>query len=184
MTDTLTRAPMLQFPTSILPALRRALGREHSPADAAALERQLGFETGEGFYAALRNRLEDSGADVDTLPADEFWQRVGDFFADLGWGTLEFDRLHPGVAALSSADWVEADPNVQAAQPSCHFTTGLLADLLGRVAGDDLAVLEVECRCAGDDRCRFLLGGGDALERVFDAMRQGRSYREAVEQLG
>jgi hypothetical protein len=52
-------------------------------------------------------------------------------------------------------------------QPSCHFTTGVLANILGRAADGEVAVLEVECRSRGDQRCRFLFGGADAVYSVY-----------------
>jgi hypothetical protein len=140
----------------------------------------MGFETGESFYAAFRDWL---GSEPSELEVDEFWNRFAAFFAGLGWGRLHFERSHGGVAELSSEEWAEAEPAGGALQPTCHFTTGLLADLLGRVSGDGLAVLEVECRSRGDDRCRFALGGSDALRRVYERMREGASFQDAVEGL-
>jgi predicted hydrocarbon binding protein len=170
---------MLQFPDGSLTALHRALAHDRSPAEAAVLARRLGFESGAGFYEALR-----SGEEVADESADDFWERLGDFFATTGWGDLRFERVHPAVASLSSASWAEAEPTANAQQPSCHFTTGMLADLLGRVAGADLAVLEVECRSRGDQQCRFLLGGTAALQRIHAALREGKTFEAAVDDLG
>jgi hypothetical protein len=40
--------------------------------------------------------------------------------------------------------------------------------------------MEVECRSMGAPRCRFLVGSGDVMQRVYDAMGQGIPYEEAV----
>jgi hypothetical protein len=40
--------------------------------------------------------------------------------------------------------------------------------------------MQVECLTCGDDRCRFLAGSPAALQRVFDAMMQGRPYSELL----
>jgi predicted hydrocarbon binding protein len=171
---------MVHLPAAALTALHRVLSQDRSPAEAAAVTRQMGFETGESFYAAFRDWL---GTEPSELDADEFWERFAAFFASLGWGRLHFERSHSGVAELSSDEWAEAEPGSQARQPTCHFTTGLLADLLGRVSGDRLAVLEVECRSRGDERCRFALGGAEALRRIYERIRDGDSFQTAVEGL-
>jgi hypothetical protein len=40
--------------------------------------------------------------------------------------------------------------------------------------------MEVECRSMGNDRCRFLLGTAETLQRVYDEMGQGVGYEDAV----
>jgi hypothetical protein len=150
--------------------------------------RQIGFETGEGFLEAFSHWLEhhrqDATADPASLGAEEFWENLSTFFARLGWGRLHFEQLHTGVGALSSPEWAEAEVGLGARQPTCHFTTGMLADLLSRLVAADLAVLEVECRSRGDARCRFLLGGAEALQAVYQELRQGEDVGEAVRSLG
>jgi hypothetical protein len=64
--------------------------------------------------------------------------------------------------------------------PGCYFTAGIFADFFGRVAGSPVAVMEVECRSMGNERCRFLLGSAETLQRVYDEMGQGVGYEEAV----
>jgi len=55
-----------------------------------------------------------------------------------------------------------------------------LADFFTRLAGEPLAVMEVECRSMGGDRCRFLVGNGERMQRVYEAMGQGVAYHDAV----
>ena len=66
------------------------------------------------------------------------------------------------------------------ASPSCHVGTGLLAGFFGRVADAPLSVLEVECRSAGANRCRFLIGSVDVLQYVYEAMERGVHYEHAA----
>ena len=40
--------------------------------------------------------------------------------------------------------------------------------------------MEVECRSMGADRCRFLVGSGEVMQRVYDEMGNGVPYEEAV----
>jgi hypothetical protein len=187
MIDSFSGQPMLKFPPSAMAAIHRASLQDRSPAEAASLVRQMGFETGEGFLEAFSRWLEhhrqDPGADPATLAADDFWHHLSAFFGSLGWGRLHFEQLHAGVGALTSTEWAEADAASGARQPMCHFTTGMLADLLSRLIGSDLAVLEVACRSRGDAGCRFLIGSADALQAVFEGLRQGQEVESAVRSL-
>jgi hypothetical protein len=40
--------------------------------------------------------------------------------------------------------------------------------------------MEVECRSMGNDRCRFLVGAVDTMQRVYDAMGEGVTYEQAL----
>lgn len=185
MNATAAAAPTLRLPAPFLPALRRALAQGRSAVEAATLLRQVGYESGEAFHAALEEQLAAGrgGASPDTLPPEEFWSAFGRFWEEMGWGTVRHVQLHPGVGALDASDWVEAEGEA-GGHPACHFTTGVLADVLSRVAGSEVAVMEVECRAAGDGRCRFLFGGVGALGEVYRGMTEGLSYSDALERLG
>ncbi len=185
-TDPAAPATLLRLPTAALPALHRAVSRERAPEESATLLRELGFETGDSFLAAFAEWLDGrgEGGDPAAISAERFWPLLGEFFSTLGWGRLEVEIPRAGVASLSSPSWAEADADSGASQPSCHLTTGLLADLLGRVAGIDLAVMEVECRSRGDRECRFVLGGLETLEQVHRSLRAGASVAEAMNALG
>ena len=185
MSATTMQETMLSLPVDALGALHRALADGRTPAEAAEAARRLGFDTGAGFHRALQEWLSTATGsdDPSALDADAFWDRLSEFFESSGWGRLEFERLHPGVAALSSERWAESEAAGSGEYPACHLTTGLLADLLGRASGAELAVLEVECRCKGDARCRFLVGGWDALERVYAGLSEGKGYAETLQRL-
>ncbi len=88
--------------------------------------------------------------------------------------------MHPGVGALDAHEWVESDPDATAARPSCVFTSGLLANLLGRVCNDEVAVLEVQCRSRGDQHCRFLYGSPDVLDTVYGRIRAGEQVDDTL----
>ena len=113
MIDSSTGQQMLKLPPSTLAAIHRAALQGRSPAEAAALVRQIGFETGEGFLEAFSHWLEhhrqEAGADPASLGAEEFWHHLSGFFARLGWGRLEFAQMHSGVGSISSREWAEAD---------------------------------------------------------------------------
>lgn len=168
----------LALPSAALGALRRALIAELGAERAAAVLRQAGHAAGDALFQSLKG-----GEQLTQLASDDFWRRFNQLFSGRGWGSISHVPLHPGVGVLESADWGEADA-ASARRPSCFFSTGVLANLLGQVAGGDVAVLEVECRSRGDEKCRFLFGSPDALQAVYDRMVAGNAPADAVAQLG
>jgi len=84
-----------------------------------------------------------------------------------------------GEVVGSAADWIEAEPDT-AAMPMCFFSSGMLADFLGRVSGEPVAVMEVECRSTGEPQCRFLSASPPTLQHVYEQMVQGKSYLESL----
>ena len=183
MPESPTPFPELGLPVASLLALRQAVETELGPDNAARALQQAGHAAGDAVFAALSSEIAPDGSTLDQIPESQFWFRLGDFFARRGWGRLAFEAAHPGLGALESADWAEADPAAGALRPSCHFTTGLLANLLGRTVGQDVGALEVECRSRGDLRCRFVFGGQPALERLFEALRAGQDVETALAEL-
>lgn len=160
-------------------ALRAALFRDVGP-NAAVLLQEAGYAGGQALYEAFERWLADRGLSApDALPATEFGLRATEFFRDTGWGAIEIGALE-SVATVDSPDWAESDPAYPLDFPGCYYTAGVLADFFGRLAGEPVAVMEVECRSMGASRCRFLVGGGDVMQRIYDAMGEGIPYDEAV----
>lgn len=174
---------LVRFPARALGALHRAIAEGSGATEAARAVREAGLASSDAFFDLLRDFLSEAGAgavDPEGMDEEHFWTRLGDFFAQLGWGTLEHERVHPGVIALSAASWAEA---AEGGGGGCHFTAGVLAGLLRRVAGRDLALLEVECSAGSGARCCFLVGGESALEAVYTRLREGGDYRQAISAL-
>ena len=115
----------------------------------------------------------------ESLAASEFGPRASEFLRDAGWGSLELGALET-VATVDSADWAEGDPGFPLQFPGCYYTSGVMAEFFGRLAGVPVAVMEVECRSMGGDRCRFLVGSGETLQRVYESMSDGSSYEQAL----
>lgn len=185
------------------PALRRSLEATVGADAAASALQRAGYEAGDAIYETLRDAvlrdalhgeeiLPNEAAPEDAPPTNalaaleesEFWKRLKAHFIERAWGELHFEEAHPGVGALESADWAEADPDAAALRPSCHFTTGLLANLLGRIAEQEVGVLEVECRSRGDLNCRFLFGGRSALDHLYARLLAGAGAGDAIAELG
>lgn len=169
---TVTRASLL--------FLRAALLRSGDPNAAVTLQ-EAGYAGGTALFEAFRDWLSSrSDIAVEDLDVEAFQHRASEFFSETGWGTLIVGTIDDVVATLDSPDWSECDAALGAQQPSCHLTTGMFADLFGRLAGAPVAVLEVECRSAGHDHCRFLVGSPDVMDAVYEEMGRGADYETAV----
>lgn len=168
----------IRLPVASLGALRRALA-DAVGADATANALQkAGYAAGDAVFQHLASMT--GGADVADLPLTDFFRHLAQIFRQLGWGELQHEAVHAGVGALETTDWFESHTVSGARRPSCFFTTGLLANLLGRTAGADVAVLQTECRSRGDDRCRFLFGSQEALAAVYSRLVDGQSVEASL----
>ena len=178
----LTGHGMLALTRASLSTLRSALLRDGGP-DAAIYLQEAGYAGGDAMWQAFQRWLgERSRVAVEQLDVATFQARLSDFLREAGWGHLTIGALDGIVATLDSEDWGEADPTSGIDHPACHLTTGMFADLFGRVAGHPVAVLEVECRSAGAPRCRFLVGNPEVMEQIYDDMGRGVPYEDAVQQ--
>ncbi len=160
-------------------ALRNGLFRDVGP-NAAALLQEAGYAGGPALFDAFTRWLSARGLSApESLPATEFASRASEFFRDTGWGSIALGSME-SVATVDSADWAESDPAYPLEFPGCYYTAGVMADFFGRLAGVPLAAMEVECRSMGAERCRFLVGGPETMQRVYDAMADGTTYDQAV----
>jgi predicted hydrocarbon binding protein len=171
----------LRLGRRVIHQLRASLERDAGIQAATHLQ-EAGFAGGEELYDDFtewvkRTRQVDTPADLDMQYLGTV---LGEFFAEQGWGKLSAMPLGDAVLALDSTDWAEALDEPQGQYPSCHLSCGLLADFLGRVSQGSVAVMEVECRSRGDERCRFLAGAPETLGILYDRMAQGSGYLEAL----
>jgi len=172
-------ATFLTLSPKALHVLRASLERDHGLETAAYLQ-EAGFAAGEDCFVVFEGWLWDTRRITPAeLDAADLGNVVSAFFTEQGWGALDLSQVSAGVLSLTSSDWAEAAPSVGARYPSCHFTSGLLADFFGRLAGNTVAVMEVECRTRGDEHCRFLVGSPDMLATVYERMSEGLNYAEA-----
>jgi|SRR5690242_6016274 predicted hydrocarbon binding protein len=174
-TDALTigRAALRQLHVSLL---------RDAPDVAVAILQEVGFAAGGGVYDAFSAWLpgETGVTRPDELDAGRLNDVLAAFFRAIGWGSMTLAQLGNAALAVDSSDWAEAEPG-SADTAMCFFTSGMLSDFLGRLSGEPVAVMEVECRSRNDARCRFLSGSPDTLNAVYEQMSQGRTYAEALE---
>jgi predicted hydrocarbon binding protein len=158
---------------SIVRQLHASLA-SHAPDQLVTILQEAGYAAGEGLFKAFT--AVTSATDLD---ADVFGETLSEFFTNGGWGAVTLSPVGTGALALDSSDWAEAEPGTAQA-PMCFFSAGMLADFLGRLSDETVAVMEVECRSRGDERCRFLSATPEVLERVYREMTEGRTYEEAL----
>ena len=163
-----------------LQQLRASLERD-TGLQAATYLQEAGFAGGEELYAAYTAWLATTYgvSQPGDLDAEHLSAVLSRFFTETGWGELSVEPVGAAVLALDAPEWAEAQQG-NAAYPSCHLSCGLLADFLGRMSGDAVAVMEVECRSRGDGRCRFLAGSPDTMATLYDRMAQGMGYTDAL----
>jgi hypothetical protein len=181
MPPTSSRQQEIALPVAALAALRESLTDAIGAEVAAEALRAAGHAAGDAFFSILAG---DDEAGAPAVPAEVFWSRLARLFAARGWGQLSYEEVHPGVGALTARQWAESRSDLISDQPCCHVTTGLLANVLGSVAGREVAVLEVECRGRGDDRCRFLFGGAEAVYALYERISGGEQADEALAKIG
>ena len=163
-----------------LVSLCAALLRENGSQAAMHLQTS-GYAGGATLFEAFSHWLLARGYGTpEAQPASAFAARATQFFRELGWGSLDVGAFGESVATVDSTDWAESDPSTGLEFPGCYLTTGLFADFFGRLAGTSLAVMEVECRSMGSERCRFLIASTEVMQHVYDAMGEGMSYDVAV----
>jgi bacteriochlorophyll 4-vinyl reductase len=152
----------------------------HDPVAAAKLLHEAGFATGESLAEAWTARISERTGLSDPGQLDLRWfgPLLGEVASEFGWGSLKLSELGEEALILDSPDWAEALPNTSS-HPACHFTAGALAAFLSAQAGTPLAVLEVECRSTGSERCRFAAGSPEILAQVWDLLAAGGDWREA-----
>jgi predicted hydrocarbon binding protein len=168
----------IRFPADSLLALRRALVREVGTQAATQALREAGHAAGDILFERL---IRDDDAPAAT-PRATFWGRLAGLFRELGWGTVEHEEPHPGVGALLARDWFEVGAG--SAHPTCPFTTGVLANILGRIADGEVAVMVVGCDGSEPGCCRFLFGSRPVLDDLYGGLREGQDLETALGTLG
>ena len=160
-----------------LPAILRQLHASlatHAPEQSIAILQGAGYAAGEGLYKTFSAVTNPADLDADLLAPT-----LSEFFTTGGWGAVTVTPIGTGALAIDSSNWSEAEPGTSET-PMCFFSAGMLADFLGRLSEETIAVMEVECRSKGDQRCRFLSATPAVLEKVYSEMTQGRTYEEAL----
>ena len=161
--------------------LAATLEREAGVQGAGWLQ-EAGFAGGEVLYGSYVEWLVDrfQVRRPSSLDVRHLGETLSAFFQEYGWGSLQVSPLTPAVIALDSTAWWEADPSGGHPYPSCHLSSGLLAELLSRISETTLGIMEVECRSRGDRQCRFLAGSPETLQILYGRLAEDTGYLSAL----
>ena len=171
---------LVATPRESLLVLRAGMYRDLG-GNAAALLQEAGYAGGPFVYEAFERWLHENGRPAaGDLTTAQFPAALTEFLNAAGWGSLSLTHLGPAVAALDTEDWAEGDAERPLEFPGCYYSAGMLSDFMSRVAGAELAAMEVECRSSGSARCRFLVGTADVIQQVYDAISQGQPYEDVI----
>ena len=170
----------LAIPASAFTYLRQALRKEAGPLKATHALHDAGFATGESVFQEFARITRQDPSELDEA---RFWEALSRFFQGRGWGRVEHQRLHPGLGVIRARGWAECAEDGGEHQPGCHFTAGLLAHMLGRVAQGPVAVLEVSCASTGGEHCDFLFGSEGAIHEVYGHLLNGQDLESVLQSL-
>ena len=169
MTDTLDLSShaLVAISKESLATLRASLFRDLGGGAANTLQ-EAGYGGAGAVFEAFAKWLTARGGPApDQLALDDFAAAMGQFFAASGWGTLGFSVGEGGVATIESSNWAEAGDGTQL---SCYFSSGIFTDFFGRITDAPLAVMETECRSLGYERCKFIVGTHEKLQKVYEEL--------------
>ena len=171
---------MIGMSRDALAALRTVLFRD-AGTNAANYLYEAGFAGGGAVYEAFTRWCRTRQLPVpEAMTAPDFEKRAGEFFSELGWGSLRVSVVHDSALALDSPNWGEADPASGMQFPGCYLTAGMLTAFFARVGSDPITVMEVECRSMGAERCRFIVASPETVQHVYDAMVGGVDHDAAL----
>jgi predicted hydrocarbon binding protein len=173
------RSREVAIPSRSLKALRTSLRDEAGPGVAVQALQVAGYEAGGDLYPTFARGVGDASA----MGGPQFWSRVANFLRERGWGSLHHAAPHPGVGTLSSTDWAEVDESGEDAQPTCTFSSGLLAGFLTAAAGTPVAVLQVGCVSQGDAACVFAFGSEQTVQSLYQLLLDGFPFDDALGRL-
>lgn len=170
----------IAVPVSLFESLRGELEAEAGTLQTVRALHHAGYHAG---LAAAASVNQDAGGDSFSLSQGGFWALLAGYFGKRGWGELQHSTPHPAVGMLTSSDWAEARADEVDADASCSFSAGFLSGLLSQLAGGPVAVLEVECRTRGDERCRFAFGSETAIHELYGHLLDGADLQSALDRL-
>ena len=166
----------IRLPAGGLANLRRAI-EENAGSSAVPALREAGRRLASDAQAVI---TQNCGGTLPNLPMTRFWDELQRYFSEAGWGSIEHERVNGAIGALVTSEWAEVDSSDSRDFPSCHITTGLLAELLSEAVGQPVAVLQVQCISRGDSVCRFLFGSPTTLLSIHQRLAHSDTLENAL----
>lgn len=180
MEGVIAEAREVAIPSSTFAELRRKIRDGAGPLVAVHALQSAGYEAGSTLFDAFSRHAEGDPADLGQA---HFFERLGRFLGQRGWGALHHRTPHPAIGLLSSTDWAEAGEADDEPEPACAYSSGMLSALLTRTAGGPVAVLQVACRARGDDRCAFAFGSESTVHTLYELLLEDVELDAALARL-
>jgi len=181
-----TGTRIVTLPGELIVGLHRGLEDETGSAAPLIL-----YEVGKWWGAQF---IEKHGAEVrrfyDTepgaMPVGFYLQVLKRVWAIYGWGALDmsFEHREKGfiLAGVDSPLYSDVVGNI--GRTADHLVAGILASVVGSLAGRELECTEIACKSRGDQRCLFLVGMQSRMDVVGNWVKQNRAANEILEAIG
>jgi predicted hydrocarbon binding protein len=144
---------------------------------------QLGQQEMEAFVPRLEREFDVSFDKMHLgVMLETFWWP----FRAKGWGDWRCDLQHAGngVILVDLFDSIVPAALGQTGKCSCHLYAGLFAAVFSRVAGRELAAVELHCASAGAKHCRFLIAVPKRVELATQWRDRGVDADSILKDLG
>lgn len=176
---------VLRVSDDFLAALHRSLEQEVGER-AGAILYEIGRRWGAADMRTFTARApEEFGTDYEkvhmhVLMETWWWPRIAG-----GWGQWSFDlsRAPQRFVCLDVRDSAEARALTKLPGPACHLYAGFFAGGLSHLARRDLECVELQCRAAGADICRFLFTTAAQAQTASQRRDAGETAAEIVHTL-
>jgi uncharacterized protein len=150
---------VLRASTLFIESLARSL--ESVPGvDAGRALYQIGFQFGQQEMDSFVPRVErEFDVPFDKMHLGVLLETWWWPFRAKGWGDWRCDlqQVSSGLIVVDVFDSIIPAALGQTGKCSCHLYAGMFAALFSRIAGRELACVELQCACAGAKHCQFLI---------------------------
>lgn len=162
-------------------SLEAQLG-EKAVAVLAQFTRDWGRRAAEQFSAEIENH---HGKPLTQLPLGLFAADLAEAFRHHGWGVIRFDftRYAEGLIGVEINQPIVGSIVKPANRPVDRMLGEFLAGMFSQFAGEDLAVLQTECRSCGSASSQFVVTIPERIRSVEKLAEAGKSHAQIVEVL-
>ena len=159
---------MMAFPEDFILGLHRGLEDETGAASSVVL-----YTVGKWWGARfVRRQAQEVRAFFDVemgeMPASIFMLVMRRVWSLFGWGSLDvsFDLSEQGFVRVDIDRSIYSETVGNIGRPSEFLVAGILASIVGEMAGRELDCVQIACRSKGDRRCTFLVGMKQRTEAI------------------
>lgn len=172
--------------TDLLGGIYRGLVEEAGPGWRFIFRR-----CGSIWGARLAKRLDQEcssllGRRIGDISLEDFLRFIRDYFVFHGWGVLTMNVDHAresGIIEATLVDSIFAEIVDDAEEMADPMIAGILASLVGYLAGRELDCVQTECSTRGAVASRFIISAPERLRDAEAAVKSGRKHEELIQTL-